>query len=291
MPKSDQEYPTKYEMINYLSAYENKFDLNIERPINIISINKIGNNFLLIADNKKSYWTKNVILATGATSTANKPELDGIENFQNTVIHSSEYRSSKDFIGKSVLVVGGGNSAAQIYADLIDKSYVVWSVKEEPKFLPDNVDGRYLFDKASDYYKEILKGNERSFHSLGNIVIVESVAKIKKANKLKWVSLPKTFSSNSALWDNRKQKFDAVILATGFKSDFSILNGLDAISNHKRFTLNTNFESKDIEGLFFAGYGNWTGFASATVAGIGRYARIIVSKISANKKITLNTQI
>lgn len=57
-----------------------------------------------------------------------------------------------------VLVVGGGNSAAQIPSDVSLVSNTVWAVQEPPQFLPDDVDGHVLFQRATERWKALQSG-------------------------------------------------------------------------------------------------------------------------------------
>ena len=69
-----------------------------------------------------------------------------------------------------------------------------------------------------------------------------------------------------------------VIFCTGFKPSLKHLELLNVInSDGKADTVGT--QSKQVEGLWFVGYGNWTGFASATLIGVGRSAKQTVEEI------------
>ncbi|XP_071675769.1 probable indole-3-pyruvate monooxygenase YUCCA10 [Lolium perenne] len=72
-----------------------------------------------IAECKKINFTaKFLIVATGENSAENIPVITGLQNFPGETIHSSRYKSGKSFSGKSVLVIGSGNSGMEIAYDL-----------------------------------------------------------------------------------------------------------------------------------------------------------------------------
>ena len=56
------------------------------------------------------------------------------------------YRRPDPFSGQRVVVVGGGNSGAQILAEVSTVAATTWVTSRPPRFLPDDVDGRVLFD-------------------------------------------------------------------------------------------------------------------------------------------------
>ena len=80
------------------------------------------------------------------------PVYPGAAEFAGRQLHAAAYRSPADFAGQRVVIVGGGNSAAQILAEMSADSTVadtVWVTARPPRFLPDDVDGRDLFAAAT----------------------------------------------------------------------------------------------------------------------------------------------
>ena len=65
------------------------------------------------------YLSRHVVLATGANARPHLPELPGRDSFRGRLLHSSELRRSADFRGQRVLVVGLGNSGADLVVDLV----------------------------------------------------------------------------------------------------------------------------------------------------------------------------
>jgi putative flavoprotein involved in K+ transport len=78
--------------------------------------------------------------------------------------------------------------------------------------------------------------------------------------------------------DRREEKIDVVIFCTGFKTSLKHLEPLAVInSDNKVDTIGTR--STHVDSLWLVGYGNWTGFASATLIGVGRSAKKTVDEI------------
>ena len=81
------------------------------------------------------------------------------------------------------------------------------------------------------------------------------------------------------IWsDGTKEDFDAIIWCTGFGYATSFLKKI--VSADERGIVKTE-ESKatEISGLWLAGYGSWTGYASATLIGINRNAKQTCNEI------------
>ena len=177
MPVGPQEYPGKDEFLDYLRAYEKRYRFPIERPVSVLSVAKADDTFL-IETNRGSYQAKTLVSATG---TAKGPVIPAYENrglFQGRQIHSLDYRNPKAFAGQKILVVGGGNSGAQILAELSKVAHTQWVTLKPPTFLPDEIDGRYLFDAATRRYLDLC--DSKKAHSLGDIVMVDSVKEARQ---------------------------------------------------------------------------------------------------------------
>lgn len=281
MPKSKEEYPSKTEFINYLSAYEKRYDFAIQRETEVIKVEKEDNLFKTTTS-KGIFYSKTLVSATGSAGQPTIPEYPKRSLFTGQQIHSVNYKNTIDFEGKKVLIVGGGNSGAQILAEVSKVAHTKWVTLDEPYFLPDDIDGRYLFNEATQKFlgKSSDKPNENFSVSLSNIVMIESVREARERNVLQAVRPFREFYESGVIWnDGSKEPFDAVIWCTGFRANLSHLQPLGIIENGK--VLTENARSVKEPNLWLVGYGNWTGFASATVYGVGKTARQAVKEIAA----------
>lgn len=279
MPKSDNEYPTKTEFINYLLAYEKRYDFAIQRQTEVIKVEK-ENELFKITTNNEVLYSKALVSATGTAGNPFIPNYPESANFTGIQIHSVDYINTDNFKNKKVLIVGGGNSGAQILAEVSKVAKTKWVTLKEPMFLPDDIDGRYLFNDATQRFlgkpKDVLKGDFSI--SLSNIVMIESVKEARSRKVLNAVRPFTKFYENGVIWeDETKEQFDAVIWCTGFRANIKHLESLGIIQDGKIATKNTR--SLKEPNLWLVGYGNWTGFASATIYGVGKTARQTVKEI------------
>lgn len=278
MPKDKQEYPSKSHVIEYLNKYEEKYKLSIERPINVIRVQKENDKFN-IETNNGLYTSKAIISATGTWKSPFIPYYSNYDSFNGLKLHSANYKNPNLFNSKKVLIVGGGNSGAQILAEVSKIADTTWVTLNEPVFLPDDVDGRYLFEFATLQYKAKLEGRQiKPVGSLGDVVMVDSVKEARDRNALKSKRPFKSFFNSGVIWENdEKESFDAVIWCTGFKSSLDHLKPLGIVKDGKVSTIQT--KANDIDGVWLLGYGSWTGYASATLIGVGRTARQTVIEV------------
>ncbi len=280
MPKSGNKFPLRQEVIDYLAKYEEHYQLNVKRGVEVSHITH-ENSIFQVHTNQGIFESKTVISATGTWGSPFIPKLEGIENYKGIQIHSRNYKNPNEFIGLKTLVVGEGNSGAQIVAEISKVTNVKWSTKKEPEFLPDGVDGYYLFNVASAKYKAEQEGKpfDASQYNLGNIVMVPPVKEARQREVLVSSGSFHKLFEKGVIWDNgNEEEFDAIVWCTGFGYDTAHLKSL--IKTDERGVANTK-ESKslDIAGLWLVGYGGWTGYASATLIGLNRAAKQTIQEI------------
>lgn len=278
MPPSQNEYPTKKELLSYLSEYEKRYGFPIIRNTSVIQVSKQKGVFELKTNNGK-YFCKSLVSATGTAMSPFIPKYLNSDQFNGRQIHSVDYLNTDDLNNMKVLIVGAGNSGAQILAEVSKVTTTKWVTTEPPIFLPEDIDGRYLFVQANNSY---LKKETDEYHekiSLSNIVQIQSVKEGLRNGIYNDYRPFKEFHEHGVIWsDNSKESFDVVIWCTGFRPNLKHLQKLGITQGNKIKTRNTHSISE--RGLWLVGYGNWTGFASATIYGVGKTAKQTVEEIT-----------
>jgi cation diffusion facilitator CzcD-associated flavoprotein CzcO len=282
-------YPSRDVAIEYLKSYETKYNLRVKRKVEVHNVLKADGEFQ-VETSEGLFISKAVVSATGSFNNPFIPAFRGFEIFKGEILHSSQYETPDQFENKRVAIIGEGNSGAQILAEVSKATGTIWITQKEPRFLPDHIDGRFLFDAATQMYEAQKAGKQLKPPSLGDIVMVDSVREARARKVLKSVRPFDHFTDDSIVWaDGHEEKIDVVIFCTGFKPGLSHLKSLDVVNPDGKADTDGS-KSKKVEGLWFVGYGNWTGFASATLIGVGRSAKKTVEDIteylSVNKEQT-----
>ena len=278
------DYPTRDAAIAYLTEYERRYAIPVERPVRVRAVRPDG-DALLLETSAGPVRARAVVSATGTWSNAVRPVIPGRERFRGRVLHSAEYAGVAPFVGTRVVVGGGGNSGAQIAAELSDVATVTWATREPPTFLPEHVDGRYLFEQATARYKALQEGRTpEPPRSLGDIVLVPPVRTALARGALTALPMFARFTLDGVAWDDgREIAADAVIFATGFRPALAHLAPLGLVDARGRVEMEKPGATAVAAPvpLWLVGYGDWTGFASATLIGVGRSARSTVEEIVA----------
>ncbi|MCC9176441.1 ArsO family NAD(P)H-dependent flavin-containing monooxygenase [Arthrobacter sp. zg-Y750] len=283
--------PSAEHVAQYLRTYEARYDLPVYRPVRVDAVRRIDGGAYLtdggyLTDTDHGQWASRAIInATGSWATPYIPAVPGSEQFTGRQLHTAGYRGPEPFAEQNVVVVGGGNSGAQIAADLAPTSSVTWVTRHPPRYLPDDVDGRALFSIATRRSKALAAGEPApaGIADIGDIVAVPAVRKARDAGLLKARPMFFRFVPEGVQWeDGEKLRADAVIWCTGFRPDLQHLRPLGLAIRNGVPATDARLRTRSVDGpdLFFLGYGDWTGSASATLIGVGATARDTVAKIS-----------
>jgi putative flavoprotein involved in K+ transport len=280
-------YPTLAAVRAYLTEYERRYSIPVERPVRVLAVQQERNDAsrLRIETSMGAVLARAVVSATGTWANPVLPELPGRAHFRGTVLHSADYPGPAPFMGRRVVVVGGGNSGAQIVAELSAVADVTWATREPPRFLPDEVDGRFLFEQATARYRALQEGRTPDPpRSLGDVVMVPAVREARARGALEAVPMFTRFTEAGIVWSNGlEEPVDAVIFATGFRPALAPLEPLGVVGSDGRVAIRSGGSGTRAAAeprLWLVGYGEWTGFASATLIGVGRSARATVDEIT-----------
>ncbi len=281
MPTSTSTYPSRDHVIDYLANYEHRYHFPVQRPVHVEAVSRTSEGLRVTTD-RGEWLAQAVVSATGTWSAPYVPDYPGREVFRGRQIHSAQYRNPDDLRGQNVLVVGGGNSGAQILAEVSTVCNATWVTLHEPVFLPDDVDGRVLFERATAKWKALRDGQATGVPvgGLGDVVMVSPVRDARARGVLHAVRPFSHFDADGVVWaDGSHAHVDAVIWCTGFHPALGHLDALQ-IRDADGLVSTDGTRAKDEPRLWLVGYGEWCGAASATLIGVMRSARDTAREIA-----------
>lgn len=206
MPPQDSEmFPTADHVADYLAAYERRYDLEVCRSVHVGAVHDDGPHLRVDTD-AGTYRASFVINATGTWDSPFVPALPGAQDFRGRHLHTVSYCNPLELVGQRVVVVGGGNSAAQILAEVSTVAETLWVTREPPRFLPDDVDGRVLFDAETQRTKGASRGGDAKVsYGLGDIVMVPSVKNARKRAVLQAEPMFDRITPTGVAWNGGRQ--------------------------------------------------------------------------------------
>nr|BBM60844.1 flavin-binding monooxygenase family protein [Juncus wallichianus] len=245
-------YPTKQQFLAYLESYAKRFDIKPVFNQTVVSaeFERANGMWRVCTQEGSEYLSKWLVVATGENAEAVVPEIEGIKGFKGTVVHTSEYRSGDLYQKKKVLVVGCGNSGMEVCLDLYNYGAMPSIVvKEAVHVLPREMFGSSTFgismwllkwfpmqtvDRFLLIMSRIMLGDTaplglerphlgpmelKSVSGKTPVLDVGTLSRIKSGDIKVFPAIRKLTEKGAEFIDGRKEEFDAVVLATGYRSN------------------------------------------------------------------------
>ncbi|MFJ5780335.1 ArsO family NAD(P)H-dependent flavin-containing monooxygenase [Streptomyces sp. NPDC093094] len=268
-------FPDVSHVLEYLADHEKRYELPVQRGVRVEAVRDQA-PLLRVETDCGALTARVVVSATGTWWRPFLPAVPGRGHFPGRQHHTVDYRSPWDYAGRRVIVVGGGNSGAQIAADLAPHATVRWVTQRPARYLPDEIDGSALFELAT---RRVQSGGPR-ISDLGDIVAVPPVRAARDAGLIPDHRMFDSLTAEGARWaDGSIWPCDAIIWCTGFRPVLSHLSPLGLRTEGGRIPTEGTRAVADPR-VHLLGYGDWTGPASATLIGVGRTARGAVREIA-----------
>lgn len=118
-PADAPTYPSRRQVIEYLEAYAERFDLRPRCGVTVQRVEPVEGGWRALTD-QGEIAARHVVLATGLNCVPVEPRWPGMESYAGELLHSSAYVNGERWRGRRVLVVGAGNSGAEIALDLAE---------------------------------------------------------------------------------------------------------------------------------------------------------------------------
>lgn len=150
IPREFGRWVARDDVVRYLEAYAAHHDLRIEHGVEVTRLDREGREGPENRENEGRTWTVTtgegtrtadaVVVATGYNHTPHVPDWPGRDGFTGQVVHASRYRNPAPYAGQDVLVVGVGNTGAEIAQDLAENgaASVRLAVRTAPHIVPRN---------------------------------------------------------------------------------------------------------------------------------------------------------
>jgi cation diffusion facilitator CzcD-associated flavoprotein CzcO len=272
LPRGYPVFVPRAAFLQYLRAYARRFNLTISTGQRVERAEHTDSGWhVYTAD---AVWEAPVLVAaSGIAAHPHTPPIPGIDTYRGKLVHSSEYHNAAPFAGQRVLVVGMGNSGAEIARDLTPKAaQVTLSVRSGIAMVPRRLFGvpmsdwavplSYLPPRAIRVVRTALSWNRmRLMRRLGLPVgpadefpvIGLEILDLIRAGRVRVARGVKRFTPDGVEFaDGKQEAFDAVVLATGFRAALEYLAPYIAIPEAKKPQLDIQ-AAPQVPNLYFVG--------------------------------------
>jgi cation diffusion facilitator CzcD-associated flavoprotein CzcO len=135
-------FPSRRDFLHYLEEYARQFDLPVRTGAEVGALTRADGQWRLQTRAGSELTAGVVVIATGIVSNPYTASIPGREQFAGRVIHSVEYHRPDAHVGRRVLVIGAGNSAGEIAAELAAAgAHVTIAVRSGARVVPRDLFG------------------------------------------------------------------------------------------------------------------------------------------------------
>lgn len=287
IPRAAGRWVARDDFRRYLREYASFQKLDVRLGTTVTSIDRLSDGRWSIGCDGAVIVAPRVVVATGYNHTPALPEWPGIDTFGGTVLHSSDYRNPAALDAESVLVVGPGNSGAEIAADLAGAGRTVWiAVRTPPNIVRRQVAGipsqmlaismspfpAAIGDRVGRVVQRLSVGDLSRFGlPVAPLGVVSRLARdgipplldvglvdAVRAGTVTVVPAVRSFEGDAVLLANGDAlRPQAVVVATGFARGLETLVGhLGIVTPTGLPTINADEQAPGLDGLYFLGYSN-----------------------------------
>ncbi|GAA0304087.1 NAD(P)/FAD-dependent oxidoreductase [Streptomyces turgidiscabies] len=289
MPRSFGRWVARDDVVRYLEKYAEFHQLEVVTGVEVSRVERTadGTGWLLHATGGRELTGSAVVVATGTNHTPRIPEWPGRDAYGGELLHAAQYRNPAPYAGRDVLVVGIGNTGAEIAVDLVEggasrvrlsvrtaphivrRSTAGWAaqftgivVRRLPVRLVDRLAGPMAKLSVPDLSAHGLPRPDTGLYSrvTEGSIPVQDVGLIDAVRKgrVEIVAAVERFEDGKiVLADGEHIEPDAVIAATGyFRGLESLVGHLNVLDARGKPVVHGPRTPKNAPGLFFSGYTN-----------------------------------
>jgi cation diffusion facilitator CzcD-associated flavoprotein CzcO len=283
-PRSYPKYPSRQQVLDYLDDYARAFDLQPAFGREVQRCTRLDDGTWEVSTNAGTYRGRRVVVAAGYNRVPNMPRWPGQDSVPGHIIHSRDFASGASFRGGRVLVVGFGNSGAEIALDLAEHGVhcavavrgtvnviprdllgipiIVWALalRPFPPRVADRMNALTLRLAIGDLAtaglvkSDIGPSSQVAERHQIPMIDVGTLARIRRGEIAVRKGVESFDGSEVRFADGTRDRFDAVVLATGFTT------GLAAMFADHTSLFDAQGRPRDcgretaVSGLYFCGY-------------------------------------
>jgi putative flavoprotein involved in K+ transport len=280
-PAPGHSFPTKDQTADYLEAYAERFQLPIRLGRRVQSLSRYDGGYLLRAGDER-YSAEHVVVATGPYHHPHIPSFAAALDPTIAQLHSSHYRNPDRLPPGDVLVVGAGNSGAEIAVELAAtrRTHLAGpDVGHAPIWAIHNRFSLWLADHLLTVDTSLGRRMREGRRRRGDPLVRLTPADILAAGVHRVPRVDGVVDGTPRLADGQLLEVAVVVWATGFRPDFGwielpIFDAAGAPTHHRGVVAAA-------PGLYFLGLPFQYSSTSDHVGGVGRDARHLAQHLAA----------
>jgi putative flavoprotein involved in K+ transport len=291
-PADADSFPTKDAMGDYLEAYARRFALPVRCGVRVERVSRLGERFLVVARDQR-FEAANVVVAMANYQRPRVPAFANELDPRIVQLHSFDYRNPAQFQEGAVLVVGAGNSGAEIALDAA-RAHDTCVAGRDTGHVPFRIDGlaarlllvrlvlRVVFHRILTVATPMGRKVRAKVLHEGGVLVRTKPRDLTAAGITRVPRVAGVRNGSPLLEDGRVLDVANVVWCTGFHPGFSWIDlpvfGPDGEPQHDRGVVSSE------PGLYFVGLHFLFAMSSVMIHGVGRDAERIADRISATRR-------
>ncbi len=286
-PAPPLSFPTKDSVADFQAAYAERFKLPVRTSTQVEGLSREGDRYVVMVGDS-TYEASNVVIATGACQIPRVPGFASELRPSITQLHSSQYKSPAQLRDGDVLIVGTGNSGAEIGLEL-SRSRHVWLAGSNHREIPFRHGGfgaafalplvRFLGTYVLTVDTPVGRKAQPQFLRSGAPLIRVKLKDLVAAGVERVPRVVGVTDGLPLVDGDRAIDVANVIWCTGFKTDFDWVH-LPAFGDDGR-PIQYRGVVPSLPGLYFMGLEFQYAATSGVLPGIVRDARYVARHIAA----------
>ncbi len=218
---ADDDRPSSEVIGAYFAAYEERFDLRVHRPVDVLAVREADDGRLRVETSEGTWSARALISATGTWDRPFWPRYPGQETFHGRQLHTAGYRGPEEFAGQRVVVVGGGASGTQHLMEIAPyAAATTWVTRRPPVFregpFDENV-GRAVVAEVDERVRLGLP--PQSVVSVTGLPLNDAIRRAREDGVLDRLPMFDRITPDGVAWDDgRAVDADVILWATGFRA-------------------------------------------------------------------------
>ena len=289
-PGRGDAFPTKDQLADYLVEYARRFRLPVRSGVKVDRLRREDDHFVILAGNQR-FEAANVVVAMANYQVPRIPPFAGELDRRILQLHSHSYRNASQLQPGGVLVVGVGNSGADIAVE-VARSHATWIAGKEVGRIPWRIDtflARHLLSRLVRFMGHHVltvktpigrKLRPKMLRS-GTPLVRVKPEDLPKAGA---VCVPRVVGVRHGLpllQDDQTLDVNNIIWCTGYHHGFPWID-LPIFDQHGD-PIHDEGVVQEVPGLYFVGLHFLYSMSSATLIGVGRDAERIANAVSARE--------
>lgn len=280
-------YISRKMLLDYFEDYAREFDIRPHFGEEVSAIRPAEAGWEAHTRSGKAFAAPHLVVATGLNRVPNRPRYEGEEKYKGRILHSREYKNPRPFAGQRVLVVGFGNTGAEIALDLSENDVAAFlSVRGPVNIVPRDFLGNptqktaftlaklpaWLGDWIGARVQRLAFGDLRPYgltlsdmpparqlRETGKTPVIDigTVGQIKAGRISVKPGIERFTETGARFEDGTEEPFEAVILATGYRAQLEdFLPFTDGLFDQYGIPKEVVGKGK-YKGLYFLGFDNY----------------------------------